>query len=401
MISASKDTSISSRIKSLTARVAMALVISLASARSDVALAQACTAEQVANAVDEAGANLRRITQETQPKLEAKIKQLKAQRGWSDAEAEERAYVEVSDKRTGDLDTQANELLAKIDQLGAVTPNNPPTCSRMQELETASLELQATVRAKATYMLGRFDGLLGEIKPADSKSASAPAVTAPATAPVNPAPKAAPAQKSATVAPPSPAPAPAVPPAAVPPPAPWSTTTTANDPPQALPPGGAVDDGYTIEEIKLASTGLFGKLSSGLGEIVEHAFGSAGKPTGYILGNEGGGAFLAGLRYGSGTLYLRSGGTMPIYWHGPSLGTDIGASGSKVMFLVYRMRHPDEIVNSFSGVEGSAYLVGGIGFTLMTNGTVQMAPIRSGIGLRLGANVGYVRFTRKPTWNPF
>ena len=109
---------------------------------------------------------------------------------------------------------------------------------------------------------------------------------------------------------------------------------------QTVPP----DEGYSIDEIKLASTGLFGKLSTGIGGIVEYAFSSVGKPTGYILGNEGGGAFLAGLRYGSGTLYLRSGGTMPIHWHGPSLGTDIGASGAKVMFLVYRMRHPDEIM---------------------------------------------------------
>ena len=160
-------------------------------------------------------------------------------------------------------------------------------------------------------------------------------------------------------------------------------------------------DGYTIDEIVRASTGFFGKVSAGLGSVVEHAFSSSGRPTAYILGTEGGGAFLAGLRYGSGTLYLRSGGTMPIHWHGPSLGADFGASGSKVMFLIYKMDEIEQLAAPFSGIEGSAYVAGGIGLTLLTNGRVQMAPIRSGVGLRLGANVGYIRFTRKPTWNPF
>jgi hypothetical protein len=56
---------------------------------------------------------------------------------------------------------------------------------------------------------------------------------------------------------------------------------------------------------------------------------------------------------------------------------------------------------SFTGIDGSAYLVGGVGATLVTNGSVIMAPIRSGMGLRLGANIGYIRFTPKATWNPF
>jgi hypothetical protein len=198
---------------------------------------------------------------------------------------------------------------------------------------------------------------------------------------------------------------PSLPPAAGKPAAPWATTTTPEppSPPPAAPatPTVAADDGYSIEEIAAASTGFFGKVSTGLASLIEHAFAKVGRPTGYILGDEGGGAFLAGLRYGKGTLYLRSGGTMPIHWHGPSLGTDIGASGAKVMFLVYRVSEPDDLANRFTGVEGAAYLVGGVGFTLLTNGRVQMAPIRSGLGLRLGASVGYLRFTRKPTWNPF
>jgi hypothetical protein len=178
-------------------------------------------------------------------------------------------------------------------------------------------------------------------------------------------------------------------------------------PPQSLPPPpppGAFapeEDGYTIDEIMAASAGFFGKVSANLGAVIEYLFHKSGRPTGYVLGTEGGGAFLAGVRYGSGTLYMRTGGTQKIYWHGPSLGTDVGAEGSKTLFLIYRLRASDDLYANFTGIDGSAYLVGGIGATLMTNGTVIMAPIRSGLGLRIGANIGYIRFTPKATWNPF
>lgn len=120
-----------------------------------------------------------------------------------------------------------------------------------------------------------------------------------------------------------------------------------------------------------------------------------------MLGTEGGGAFLAGLRYGSGTLYLRSGGTRKVYWHGPSIGTDVGASGSRTMFLIYRLHEPDQLFRQFTGVDGSAYFVGGVGITFLKGGSVLMAPIRSGLGFRLGANIGYIRFSPTATWNPF
>jgi hypothetical protein len=166
-------------------------------------------------------------------------------------------------------------------------------------------------------------------------------------------------------------------------------------------PDPAAEEGYTIEEIRAASAGFFGQVSAGLGAVIEHLFRKSGRPTGYVLGTEGGGALLAGVRYGKGTLYLRNGGTQRIYWHGPSLGTDVGAEGSKTLFLIYRLKAPEQLYASFTGVDGSAYLVGGVGATLITNGSVIMAPIRSGIGLRLGANVGYIRFTPRATWNPF
>lgn len=381
------------------------------------ASAQACTAEQFADAVDQSGANLRKILQETQPRLDAKLKQLKAAKGWSDTESEEKLYAALSDARMQALERQANELLERVDSLGQVSGKAAPDCARLQALEAAGLELQAAVRAKATYTLARIDTLLGAgTAPAtasEGKAASPPAASAGATAktpppaavaaaPQAPAPKP---QQSAAAAPPvasvpppaaanvpPPLPAPSPPSSAAGAPPSWSTTTTVT---------AGSDEGFTVDEIMLASTGFFGKVSAGLGGIIEHAFSSVGRPTGYILGTEGGGAFLAGLRYGSGTLYMRAGQTMPIHWHGPSVGYDIGAAGAKVMFLIYRLREPEQMHNAFTGVEGSAFVVGGVGFTMLTNGDVQMAPIRSGIGLRVGASLGYLRFTKKPTWNPF
>jgi hypothetical protein len=180
--------------------------------------------------------------------------------------------------------------------------------------------------------------------------------------------------------------------------------------PYALPPAdGSTDDsydpasanGYTIDEIQEVTRGFFGTISTSLASVIEHAFKKSGRPTGYVLGKEGGGAFLAGLRYGEGTLYLRSGGRKQVYWHGPSIGYDVGAEGSRTLFLIYNLEEPDNLYRSFTGVDGSAYLVGGVGMTLLKGGPVLMAPIRSGLGLRLGASIGYVRFTARPTWNPF
>lgn len=162
------------------------------------------------------------------------------------------------------------------------------------------------------------------------------------------------------------------------------------------------DDGsYSTREIMQTGHGFFGTVSKGLASVVEYAFKQQGRPNGYILGQEAGGAFVAGLRYGEGVLYTKDAGTHRVYWQGPSIGYDAGAEGSKVMMLVYNLRDPEELYQRFGGVDGSAYLVGGLGVTFQKSGPVIVAPIRSGIGLRLGANVGYLKYTRRPTWNPF
>ncbi len=170
---------------------------------------------------------------------------------------------------------------------------------------------------------------------------------------------------------------------------------------QGGPPEEAGNGTYSQSEIIRAGHGFFGSVSGGLASAVEWAFQKAGRPNGYILGQDAGGAIVAGLRYGEGKLYTKDAGDHKVFWQGPSVGYDFGGEGSKVMVLVYNLRDPAEIYQRFAGVQGAAYLVGGVGVQLQKSGDVTLAPIRSGVGLRLGANVGYLKYTRNPTWNPF
>ncbi len=158
---------------------------------------------------------------------------------------------------------------------------------------------------------------------------------------------------------------------------------------------------YSKNEIVDAGHHFFGSVSQGLASVIEYAFQEAGRPNGYVLGEDAGGAFVAGLRYGEGTLHTKDAGNHKVFWQGPSLGYDFGAEGSKTMVLVYNLRDVSEIYNRFGGVQGSAYVIGGVSIQFQKYGDVVLAPIRSGLGLRLGANVGYLKYTRSPTWNPF
>ncbi len=160
-------------------------------------------------------------------------------------------------------------------------------------------------------------------------------------------------------------------------------------------------EAYSESEIIDAGHRFFGSVSTGLARVVEYAFKRQGRPNGYILGDDAGGAFVAGLRYGEGVLYTKYDGDHKVFWQGPSIGYDFGGEGSKTMVLVYNLRDPSDIYRRFAGVEGSAYFVGGVGIQFQKHGDVVLAPIRSGVGLRLGANVGYLKYTRSPTLNPF
>ena len=161
------------------------------------------------------------------------------------------------------------------------------------------------------------------------------------------------------------------------------------------------DGTFSMREINHAGHNFFGSISQGLASVIEYAFQKQGRPNGYILGDDVGGAFVAGLRYGEGTLFTKDAGNHKVYWQGPSVGYDAGAEGSKVMVLVYNLREPGDIYHRYGGVAGSAYVIGGVGLTFQSHNDVVLAPIRSGIGLRLGANIGYLKYSRRPTWNPF
>lgn len=160
-------------------------------------------------------------------------------------------------------------------------------------------------------------------------------------------------------------------------------------------------DTYTVQEIIDAGHTFFGATSGGLASVIEKIFASYGLPNGYILGQEGSGAFVGGLTYGEGTLYTKNAGDHTVFWQGPSVGWDFGADGNRTMMLVYDLQSVDGLYGRYGGVSGSAYLVAGVGFHVLKRGNVLLVPVRTGVGARLGVSVGYLKVTPMPTWNPF
>jgi hypothetical protein len=158
---------------------------------------------------------------------------------------------------------------------------------------------------------------------------------------------------------------------------------------------------FTPDEIVDRGHKFFGAVSRGLAQSVQEAGRRWGLPNGYILGQEASAAFVGGLRYGEGELYTRNAGDRKIYWQGPSLGFDTGADGDRTMMLVYNLPSVGAIYQRFGGIDGSAYFVGGFGFTALGADNIVVVPIRSGVGVRLGVNVSYLKFTSHATWNPF
>jgi hypothetical protein len=160
-------------------------------------------------------------------------------------------------------------------------------------------------------------------------------------------------------------------------------------------------DRYGPGELVTAGHQFFGTVSRGLAAVIEKAVSQWGLPNGYVLGQEAGGAFVAGLRYGEGTLYTKNAGDLKVFWQGPSVGWDFGGEGSRTMMLVYSLPSTGAIYQRFAGIDGSAYFIGGFGMTALTINDIVVVPIRAGVGLRLGASVGYLKFTPTATWNPF
>ena len=158
---------------------------------------------------------------------------------------------------------------------------------------------------------------------------------------------------------------------------------------------------FTAQEIVDAGHRFFGATSGGLASAIENIFSAHGLPNGYVLGEEGSGAFIGGLTYGEGTLYTKNAGDHKVFWQGPSVGFDFGGEGSRIMMLVYNLDQVDALYNRFAGVAGSAYMVAGVGINVLKQGDVLLVPVRTGVGARLGVNVGYLKLTQEPTWNPF
>jgi len=182
-------------------------------------------------------------------------------------------------------------------------------------------------------------------------------------------------------------------------------TMPPQQPPAAVAPGPPPpphDSGhFSADEVIEAGHHFFGGVSRGLAMVMQKAFSQWGEPNGYILGEEGSGAFVGGLRYGDGTLYTKNAGDLRVFWEGPSIGFDAGADGARTMMLVYNLPATQAIFDRFGGINGSAYFIGGFGMTALTANNIVLVPIRSGVGFRLGANLGYLKFTQRPTWNPF
>lgn len=165
----------------------------------------------------------------------------------------------------------------------------------------------------------------------------------------------------------------------------------AQERPQQFQPHELLDSGHRF----------FGTISRGLASVVEEATRRWGQPNAYVLGQEASGAFVAGARYGEGTMYTRNAGDQKIYWQGPSVGFDAGAEGARTMMLVYNLPSTQAIYRRYGGIDGSAYFIGGFGMTALVADGVVVAPIRTGVGARLGVNLGYLKFTDQSTWNPF
>jgi hypothetical protein len=190
--------------------------------------------------------------------------------------------------------------------------------------------------------------------------------------------------------------------------APQEPVVTSSDPSRAASqaagnPATASEQGDTYKKDDLigAAEGVFGKGAEGVARMIESLLDKQGEPNAYIVGREGGGAMVVGLRYGSGTLYHKVEGQKPVYWTGPSIGFDVGANAGSTFILVYNLYDTESIYQRFPAAEGQAYVVGGMTASYLRRGDMVLIPIRVGAGLRLGVNAGYMKFRKTQKWIPF
>jgi hypothetical protein len=416
------------------------------------AQAQNCTSADFGAVVDQTAQALRDLNGAGSKRYLSKVAALKEKHGLSQSDVEART-TGLHDDKIDAFNREIESLVAQMDVLSQ-TPGAKITCDKLDELKRVRDRLLTVMGQKSGYMLARVEAELDSpaaTKPAAQVAASGPpsalpepgkSAEPPAALPgirpplaAEPKPGAAAAKPLGAVATkPAPATADYLPPALperspgaparvaramppaerdMPPPAPMNDVNrpmALAPPPQgeAAPPYAAAplpppaeDDGFSISDIREAGRGVFGTITAEFGGAINYAFQQFGRPNAYISGVEGGAAFLAGLRYGKGTLVRKAAGPAEIYWQGPSAGIDFGAEGGRALFLVYNLDDPAAIYGRFSGIGGAAYVAGGFGINVLGKGGVIMVPIRSGLGLRIGANLAYVKFTERQTWNPF
>ena len=162
----------------------------------------------------------------------------------------------------------------------------------------------------------------------------------------------------------------------------------------------AENDGFSKDEVLEKALGFFGDTTAGLAKAIEKVFAEHGKPNAYITGEEFGGAIGIGVRYGKGQLNRKGGMSRKVYWQGPTIGFDFGGNVSKVFTLIYKLGATESLFQRFPGIGGSFYFVAGVGVNYQQSGDIILAPIRTGIGLRAGANIGYVHYTKEHSWIP-
>jgi len=166
-------------------------------------------------------------------------------------------------------------------------------------------------------------------------------------------------------------------------------------------PAQAAEKTYSENEVLAAAGTFFGVTSKALADVVGKVFEDLGEPAAIITGEEISGAFVFGLRYGTGDLQKKGSASQPIYWQGPSVGFDFGGNASKSFVLVYNLADTNDVFQRFPGVDGSFYLVAGVGVNYQQRGNIILAPIRTGVGLRAGGNLGYLNYSREASWFPF
>ncbi len=394
----------------------------IAAFASAASAAQPCDEQAFGVQIDQTAQTLRSLNHDGETRFQERLVALASARGWTESQKADKAAAAMDDAKLEAFNAEIEELVGQLDALN-VTPKNDISCARLNELKTVSEKLVAVMRRKAGFILAQLE----------VAAASAPISPYSQTAPVD---KTAPGQKPSQLpqmaaATPEQTPSVSVPwsanvAKALRPPATPSVqqATAAPQPPTPLrpapAPGGRVASltpptsdalpsppptGYSVQEIRDVGEGVFGKLTSEFAIVMNHAFKTYGQPNAYIVGDEGGGAFLAGLRYGQGRLYARVNGVetgpTPIFWQGPSLGADIGATGSHALFLVYNLDDLSSLYRRYPGIDGAAYVAGGFGLTVYREGNLLIVPIRAGLGLRLGASLAYLKFTDHASLNPF